>query len=311
MVKRFRLYNHVYFQGPHPIDYIDIELKWWPSIHTTDFPSYILVINLRVIVLCLCLNHNPDLILWKSLIQADSVAITMDIEAEACIWGLGLTRCLKHYNDVIMATMTSQITSLTIVYSTVYSGADRRKHQSSVSLAFVQRIHRGRGKCFHLMTSSWPGWIYVIRRIKDFQMKSQMDTLWRMYSVDRYLQSTSQKSSYQSFLFLFIALFAGIISNGGEKPNIIPEETSLNYYIRVRVMSDLEILRAKFENCIESAAKATGCTVGIAHTMRDIFRDRVKQRPFYRRYFQIYLAGWKLYFCSYFNELVPKAPIKK
>ena len=36
-----------------------------------------------------------------------------------------------------MGTMASQITSLTIVYSTVYSGADQRKHQSSASLAFV------------------------------------------------------------------------------------------------------------------------------------------------------------------------------
>ena len=36
-----------------------------------------------------------------------------------------------------MGTMaTSQITSLTIVYSTVYSGADQRKHQNFVSLAF-------------------------------------------------------------------------------------------------------------------------------------------------------------------------------
>ena len=34
-----------------------------------------------------------------------------------------------------MTTMASQITSLTIVYSTVYSGADQRKHQSSASLA--------------------------------------------------------------------------------------------------------------------------------------------------------------------------------
>ena len=40
-----------------------------------------------------------------------------------------------HYDDVIMGTIASQITSLTIVYSTVYSGADQRKHQSSASLA--------------------------------------------------------------------------------------------------------------------------------------------------------------------------------
>ena len=46
-----------------------------------------------------------------------------------------------HYGDVIMGAIPSQITSLTIVYSTVYSGADQRKHQSFASLAFVRGIH--------------------------------------------------------------------------------------------------------------------------------------------------------------------------
>ena len=41
-----------------------------------------------------------------------------------------------------MSGMASQITSLTIGYSTVYSGADQIKHQSSASLAFVWGIHR-------------------------------------------------------------------------------------------------------------------------------------------------------------------------
>ena len=41
-----------------------------------------------------------------------------------------------------MGVMASQITILTIVYSTVYSGADQRKHQRSASLAFVRGIHR-------------------------------------------------------------------------------------------------------------------------------------------------------------------------
>ena len=50
---------------------------------------------------------------------------------------------IRHYNDVTMSPMASQITSLTFVYSTVYSGLDQRKHQSSASLAFVRRIHRG------------------------------------------------------------------------------------------------------------------------------------------------------------------------
>ena len=48
-----------------------------------------------------------------------------------------------HYHDVTMDSIASQITSLTIVYSAVYSAADQRKHQSSASLAFVRGIHRG------------------------------------------------------------------------------------------------------------------------------------------------------------------------
>ena len=41
-----------------------------------------------------------------------------------------------------MSAMAFQITSLTIVYSSVYSGADQKNHQSSASLAFVRGIHR-------------------------------------------------------------------------------------------------------------------------------------------------------------------------
>ena len=47
-----------------------------------------------------------------------------------------------HYTDVIMSAMASQITSLTNVYLTIYSGVDERKHLSSASLAFVRGIHR-------------------------------------------------------------------------------------------------------------------------------------------------------------------------
>ena len=66
-----------------------------------------------------------------------------------CVSGkrpMGLVQChdipVCHYSDVIMGPMASQITSLTIVYSTLYSSTDERKHQSSASLAFVRGIHR-------------------------------------------------------------------------------------------------------------------------------------------------------------------------
>ena len=47
-----------------------------------------------------------------------------------------------HYSDVIMGESVSQIPSLAIVYSTVYSDADQRIYQSTASLAFVRGIHR-------------------------------------------------------------------------------------------------------------------------------------------------------------------------
>ena len=50
-------------------------------------------------------------------------------------------RWCDHYNDVIMRTMASQITSLAIVYSTVYTGTDEINFQNSASMAFVRGIH--------------------------------------------------------------------------------------------------------------------------------------------------------------------------
>ena len=64
----------------------------------------------------------------------------ISVSATLCIGGalLGQVDTLQWRHS----TMASQITNLTIVYSTVYSGADQRKHQSSASLAFVGGIHR-------------------------------------------------------------------------------------------------------------------------------------------------------------------------
>ena len=75
-----------------------------------------------------------------------------------------------HYTDVMMSAMASQITGVSIVCSTVGSGADQRKYQSSVSLVFVRGIHRWisrtkasneRGKCFRWMTSSCTTYMYI------------------------------------------------------------------------------------------------------------------------------------------------------
>ena len=59
-----------------------------------------------------------------------------------CLWSRD--NSVSHYYDIIMSAMASQITSVSIVYTTVCSGSDERKHQSSASLAFVRGIPRDR-----------------------------------------------------------------------------------------------------------------------------------------------------------------------
>ena len=69
-----------------------------------------------------------------------------------------------------MGAITSEITSLTIVYSTIYSDADQRKHQSSASLAFVRGIHWGPVNSPH----KWP----VTRKMFPFD-----DIIMKMASI--------------------------------------------------------------------------------------------------------------------------------
>ena len=79
-----------------------------------------------------------------------------------------------------MSLIASQITSLTIVYSTVYSDADQRKHQSSASLAFVRGIHRGPVNSPHKWT--------VTRKMFPFDdviMVPDMPSLDEEYSYPR------------------------------------------------------------------------------------------------------------------------------
>ena len=79
--------------------------------------------------------------------------ISWSINTLKCHYSTVVLSCTSwHYSDVIMGAMASQITSLMIVYSTVYSGADQRKHQNSTSLAFVRRIHRWPVNSLH----KWP-----------------------------------------------------------------------------------------------------------------------------------------------------------
>ena len=55
----------------------------------------------------------------------------------------------------------------------------------------------------------------------------------------------------------------GVITNGGAKPNIIPEKASMEYYVRAPTKSEMYAFTKKVCACFEAAASATGCQVDI------------------------------------------------
>ena len=106
-----------------------------------------------------------------------------------------------------MGTAASQITSLTIVYSTVYSSADQRKHQSSASLAFVRGIHRGPVNSPH----KWP----VMRKICSFDdviMKLLLDHCLQSNPKSKIDQYTPQQKK-QSGKHLTLNVWGPIYPN--------------------------------------------------------------------------------------------------
>lgn len=65
----------------------------------------------------------------------------------------------------------------------------------------------------------------------------------------------------------------GIITHGGEAPNIIPAYTSSSWYVRAQTADRLEELSTKVKACFEAAATATGCSHDIrqvGHTYEEL-----------------------------------------
>ena len=73
-----------------------------------------------------------------------------------------------------MSAMAPQITSFAIVNSTVYSGADQRKHQSSASLAFVRGIFDDVIMCVPSYAAAILGYLYA----REETLKDMGNTYW-------------------------------------------------------------------------------------------------------------------------------------
>ena len=103
-------------------------------------------------------NKFQSWICWGGCLKFKPCFVTFFFENKIFLY---FTSLLSNHYDVIMSAMATEITSLTIIYSTAFSCANQIKHQYSVSLAFVMGIHRliprskgqWHGKVFQLMTS--------------------------------------------------------------------------------------------------------------------------------------------------------------
>ena len=194
----------------------------WYGIHVTTDYIYIFsfdtsynndkkgdILSVCKSLLFITLPDEP--ILWRS--QKDNFTGNFEhmrknvLQYYACNYrGQPITEVLSatHYNNVIMDAMASQITSLTIVYSTVYPGTDQIKRQSSASLAFVRRIHRGPVNSTH----KWP----VTRKMFPFDDVimniAHANTFRRSQPITDALsaadESTASQHSWQTFTFYYM-----------------------------------------------------------------------------------------------------------
>ena len=130
------------------------------------------------------------------------------ISTRYTIWSRADVQWRKHYGDIIMGAIASQLASLTIVYSTDYSNADQRKHQSSASLAFVQEIHRGPVNSPHKWPVTWKMFPFddvIISAciVKDiyYEKHCMTDVIFCKRRTSKYVGNAEYNSQHETSVF--------------------------------------------------------------------------------------------------------------
>ena len=155
--------------------------------------------------------------------------------------------CVAHYRDVIMGAIASQIISLTIVYSTVYSDADQRKHQSSGEFP-AQMASNAEN------VSIWSSWVYCTIYIESTVLviawkrvtysyllcfNLYMCKWWCAMIIDTHLQHAS-KALYETCSYPDVSLRCQWHTLGRQKscwllaPMLSMKCATLNYYLGQR-----------------------------------------------------------------------------
>ena len=106
------------------------------------------------------------------------------------------------------------------------------------------------GKAAHAAAYPWEGVNALDAAVLAYSsigvLRQQMKPTWRVHSI---------------------------ISNGGVKPNIIPEYTELETYVRAPNMQELSVLVEKVVQCFEAAAQATGCQVTVDKNVGKVYSE--------------------------------------
>ena len=109
-----------------------------------------------------------------------------------------------HYSDNIMSVMAFQITSLANVYSSVYSDADQRKHQSTASLAFLLRIRRSPVNSPHkwsVTRKMFPFDYVIMLTFVSILQNEERFTQWQTYIIKIDNVTTNLQSNIYHFQY--------------------------------------------------------------------------------------------------------------
>ena len=77
----------------------------------------------------------------------------------------------------------------------------------------------------------------------------------------------------------------GIVTRGGDAPNVVPGHTVGNWFVRERTIAELAELEPRIQACFEAGAVATGCELRLVHPspVYSEFRPDAGMTAFYRR----------------------------